>query len=87
MVRRALGSKSDAGRTPRYVSPTTSGVSLVRKLGGTIPEGSGFIFEQELISFREARWYDAFSLQKMMLNIGLKKNKKFRTLTKRLLTV
>ena len=78
MVRRALGSKSDAGHTPRYVSPTTSGVSLVRKLGGTIPggtipEGSGFIFEQELISFREARWYDAFSLQKMMLIIGLKK--------------
>ena len=38
---------------------------------GTIPEGSGFIFELVLISFREGRWYDALSVQKVMLVVLL----------------
>ena len=38
---------------------------------GTIPEGSGFIFESEIISFREGRWYDALLVQKVMLVVLL----------------
>ena len=41
----------------------------VRKLGATIPGGSGFIFESDLISFREAMWYDTFWFQKVMLDV------------------